>query len=188
MGCFNAGYYLVRIARREDVRAFHSGSSGARNVGRLLGWKGFLATFLCDALKGAAVISAARVFQVDPLLLPWLAPAVVAGHIFPVQLGFKGGKGFSTALGAMLGLDVRFALIGLILYFLPRLHPKGRILSGLAPMILLPLLPFPAWSLSQVTALSLASALVLQAHRRNLAPEPAPRRPVPDLHPTQTRG
>jgi glycerol-3-phosphate acyltransferase PlsY len=182
LGCFATGYYLVRFLTGRDIRAFHSRSAGARNAGRILGWKGFLATFAGDALKGASIIWLARACHTDPRVLPWLAPLVVAGHIWPAQLGCKGGKGLATALGAMLALDIRFALAGLVLYFLPRLHPRGHILSGIAPMVLLPFLPFPAWSPSQVTALCLASAFVLSAHRRNLGPEQASApRPSPGI-------
>jgi acyl phosphate:glycerol-3-phosphate acyltransferase len=170
VGCFNTGYYLVKVFRERDIRDVHSGATGARNVGRILGRWGFIATFAGDALKGALVIWSARAVGADTRFIPWLAPLVVAGHIFPLQLGFRGGKGLSTALGAMLALDIRFALVGLVLYFVPRFHSKGHILSGIAPMVVLPFLPFPAWSLSQVSALSLSSAFVLFAHRHNLAP------------------
>lgn len=169
-GCFNTGYYLVLFLRKRDIRAYGSGSTGARNVGRLMGRAGFFATFAGDALKGAAVIWAARALHADPRLLPWLAPLAVAGHIHPAQLAFRGGKGLATALGAMMALDVRFALIGLPLYFLPRLHPQGHILSGVAPMVVLPFLPFPEWNGFQVMSLCLSSALVLFAHRGNLSP------------------
>lgn len=168
-GCFNTGYYLVLFLRKRDIRSYETGSTGARNVGRLLGRAGFFATFAGDALKGAAVILAARALHGDPRLLPWLAPLAVAGHIHPAQLGFKGGKGLSTALGAMMALDVRFALIGMPLYSLPRLHSKGHILSGIAPMAVLPFLPFPEWNGFQVMALCLSSALVFFAHRSNLS-------------------
>lgn len=169
VGCFNTGYYLVKALRNRDIREVFSGATGARNVGRILGRSGFLATFSGDALKGALVIWIARALDADPLLIPWLAPLVVAGHILPAQLGFRGGKGLSTALGTMLALDIRFAMVGLVPYFAPRFHPKGRILSGIAPMVILPFLPFPAWSGSQVSALCLSSAFVLFAHRKNWA-------------------
>ncbi|MDQ3000553.1 MAG: glycerol-3-phosphate acyltransferase [Fibrobacterota bacterium] len=184
VGCMNTGYYLVRVFRSRDIREVHSGSTGARNVGRILGRSGFLGTFSGDALKGALVIWTARALDADPRLIPWLAPLVVAGHILPAQLGFRGGKGLSTALGTMLALDIRFALIGLVLYFAPRFHSKGHVLSGIAPMVILPFLPFPAWSVSQVSALCLSSAFVLFAHRKNLVAKDshqpgAPTKPVP---------
>jgi acyl phosphate:glycerol-3-phosphate acyltransferase len=173
MGCLNTGYYLVRALKGADIREAHSRSAGARNAGRLLGAGGFAAVFAGDALKGALIIWAARLAHADARLIPWLVPVCVAGHIWPAQMGFRGGKGFATVLGSMLGLDIRFALAGLGLYFLPRLHPRGRPLSGIAPMLVLPWLPFPGWSLSQSAALALACASVLFAHRGHLRPEPA---------------
>ncbi|MEO7423558.1 MAG: glycerol-3-phosphate acyltransferase [Fibrobacteria bacterium] len=168
-GCFTTGYYLVRWRRKGmDLREFHSRSAGARNTGRILGRAGFLAAFVGDAGKGAAIIWIARLLSVDARILPWLVPLAVAGHIWPAQLGFRGGKGLVTALGGMLALDIRFGMVGLLLYGLPRLHARGRLLSGIATMIILPWLPFPAWNPFQAAALGVAGAMVLFAHRAHL--------------------
>src|SRR4051812_29963598 len=117
VGCCNTGYYLVRVLHGEDIRSLYSGSTGARNVGRVLGRGGFLVTFIGDAAKGAFMVWLAKAFHLNPAFVPWLIPLVVSGHIWPVQLGLSGGKGLATALGGMLALDVRFALIGAVAYF-----------------------------------------------------------------------
>lgn len=180
VGCFSSGYYLVRFARGLDVRDHESGSAGARNAGRLLGKRGFAAVFALDALKAILFMAFARHLVPDPDLLPWLAPMLVAGHIWPAQLAFRGGRGLVPALGAMIGIDIRFLPAGLILYFGPLLAarlagaPKGhsapRLLSGILPMAVMPCLPFPGWNPIQAVALGAASVLVLWAHRARVEP------------------
>ena len=102
LGGFCAAYYVVRIACSADIRALGSGTAGARNAGRVLGASGFLLTLLLDAAKGAlAVLVTARLAPgVWPATLALIA--VVAGHIWPAQLGFRGGKGLATLLGGLI--------------------------------------------------------------------------------------
>jgi glycerol-3-phosphate acyltransferase PlsY len=135
--------------------------------------------FAADALKGAGTIWAARAFGLRAPELACLAPCVVAGHIWPAPLGFRGGKGLVTALGALIGLDWRFLPAGLLAYFAPLAlggkHPRAaRILSGVLPMTALPFLPFPAWDPLQAVPLALASGFVLWAHRSHAAPTVTP--------------
>lgn len=180
VGCLSSGYYLVRILRGTDIRDHGSGSSGARNAGRLLGPWGFAAVSALDALKGILFMAFARVWIGDPHLLPWFSPFLVAGHIRPAHLGFRGGRGLMPILGTMVGIDFRFAPVAALAYFAPRMaariarapggHPAPRALSLVLPMALLPFLPFPAWSASQAAALSCSSILVLWAHRSRIAP------------------
>lgn len=198
-GCFSAGYYLVRLLSGKDLRSTNSGSTGARNAGRELGRGGFAAVFAIDALKGAGIIWLARYLDPEPRLSALLVPLVVAGHIWPAQLGFRGGKGLVTALGAMIGMDWRFLPAGLLLYFAPHLtarifaalraegpHPAlptatvpvparpasraAQLLSGILPMAVMPFLPFPAFSPVQVLSLCVSSACVLWAHRAHATP------------------
>jgi glycerol-3-phosphate acyltransferase PlsY len=181
VGCISSGYYLVRFARGTDLRDHESGSAGSRNAGRVLGKGGFAAVFALDALKAILFMAFSRQLVADPVWLAWLAPFLVAGHIWPAQLGFRGGRGLVPALGAMIGIDIRFLPAGLLLYFGPQLsarlagvskgHSLPRLLSGILPMAVMPFLPFPAWNPSQALALGIASALVLWAHRAHAAPE-----------------
>jgi glycerol-3-phosphate acyltransferase PlsY len=167
-GCFNAGYYLVRWLRGEDIRRRFSGSTGARNAGRLLGRPAFFAVFLLDAGKGALAVALARLLDADPRVVPWMIPLAVAGHVWPAQLGFAGGKGIAAAFGAVAAYDVRLGAAAFLLPFL--LYKLGGRLgpAGAAGLGLLPFLPFPAWSWNQVAALSAASLAVAAAHLGNL--------------------
>ena len=170
LGCINAGYYLVRLCTGGDLRAGGSGNAGARNAGRVLGRTGFALVFLADAAKGAAAVGGAAALGTGRPGMALAAVAVVAGHVFPAQLGFRGGKGASAALGALLVLDPRLALGGVLLagLLLPLL--RHAVASSLVVYALLPAgalalgLPGPV-----VAAVLALSALLLFAHRRNLA-------------------
>ena len=174
LGGFSTGYYLVRLRLGRDVRDMGSGSTGARNVGRLLGTGGFVATLAGDCLKGLLAVWGARYTADDERFAGWAMFAVVLGHVWPVQLGFRGGKGAATALGALLAFDftltVRMLLLLAGVYWLLR----KTTVSGLAAFALLPLggllLGRGAPELVALTALAV---LVLAAHRSNLAEEAA---------------
>jgi acyl phosphate:glycerol-3-phosphate acyltransferase len=109
LGSIPVGYLLVRIFRRQDIRTVGSGNIGATNVLRL-GGKGLgAATFLLDVVKGALAVELAAL--IAGLVLPMVpqrnvealaALFAVLGHMFPVWLGFKGGKGVATGFGVFL--------------------------------------------------------------------------------------
>jgi glycerol-3-phosphate acyltransferase PlsY len=104
LGGISPGYWLVRMRTGMDVRAQGSGATGATNAARLLGRGGFLLVMLLDALKGALAALGARAVGLDGGWEFAAAVAVVAGHVWPVQLGFRGGRGLSPLLGAWLVL------------------------------------------------------------------------------------
>ncbi|HLW80341.1 MAG TPA: glycerol-3-phosphate acyltransferase, partial [Terriglobia bacterium] len=105
LGSIPFGYLIVRWQRGIDVRQTGSRSIGATNVMRTLGPAGFLATFLLDFGKGvAAVEMARRLTSADPRTVAAAAVAAVLGHIAPVWLGFRGGKGVATGVGAFIAL------------------------------------------------------------------------------------
>lgn len=108
IGSIPTAYVLVRLRLRQDIRNMGSGTMGARNVYRVLGWRSAVLVLLLDAAKGAAAIYLCYRLGVDPYL--GLAAAVV-GHIFPVWLKFQGGKGLATALGGLAGMGMWPALL-----------------------------------------------------------------------------
>jgi|SRR5690349_13879683 len=172
LGCFTTGYYLVRMWSGEDIRDTGSGNAGAKNVGRVLGKTGFSLTLLGDFGKGVFAIWAARHFTSDPRAVSLAAIAVVAGHIWPVQLFFRGGKGMATSLGALLALDYHFAGAFLLFFAAGFALLRKTVLPGLLAFACLPALclyldPNPARSF----AISVLAILIVFAHRKNLFDE-----------------
>jgi glycerol-3-phosphate acyltransferase PlsY len=105
LGCANTGYYLVRWKTGQDLRATGSGNAGAKNVSRLLGPWGFGLTLLGDMCKGVVAVLAARLAGWPDAACGLVVIAVTAGHNWPAQLGFRGGKGVATGFGAVLAFD-----------------------------------------------------------------------------------
>ncbi len=102
LGCFNTGYYFSKLFYHKDIREIGAGVTGAMNVSRLAGRKGFIITFLGDALKGALAVLLCRVFHTQDWVVLSCIFMVLLGHVFPFQLRFRGGKGMSTIFGALL--------------------------------------------------------------------------------------
>jgi glycerol-3-phosphate acyltransferase PlsY len=172
LGCFTTGYYLVRACRGTDIRAEASGSVGARNVGRVLGRPGFLLTTLGDALKGAVAVWVTQKFFPDARLALLALLAVVAGHIWPAQLRFRGGKGVATSLGAISLYDWRLAVVYAAVFLGGLVVVRKSTLPGLFAFLCLP--PAAFWlnrNWPELAAFTVLAALVLFAHRANLAEE-----------------
>ena len=104
LGGVSPGYWLVRWRTGGDVRDLGSGGTGATNAGRVLGRAGFAVVLVFDAMKGALVVAMARSFGIATPWFELAAFAVVAGHVWPLQLRFRGGKGVAPLLGAWLVL------------------------------------------------------------------------------------
>src|SRR6185503_11641563 len=103
LGSIPFGYLIVRRKEGADIRKTGSGGTGATNVSRRAGKAAGVITLVLDALKGSVAVLIAR-FVVGPSLnAEWIvsaaAIAVIVGHIFPVWLGFRGGKGVATGVG-----------------------------------------------------------------------------------------
>lgn len=96
---FNAGYYVVRWKTGKDIREHYSQATGAKNVGRVLGKRGFYVTFFGDFFKGYFLIFLASSILVEPQFVPWILIALILGHVYPCQLNFKGGKGIAVFMG-----------------------------------------------------------------------------------------
>jgi glycerol-3-phosphate acyltransferase PlsY len=167
-GSIPFGLILTRCAGTPDIRSIGSGNIGATNVLRT-GSKALAAgTLIGDTLKGTAAVVAARyALGADAALVA--AAGALLGHIFPVWLSFKGGKGVATYIGLLIGLvwpaAVAFCLIWLAVAALTRY-------SSLAGLVASGAMPFVLWLLDdQRTAMLFVflSALVWVMHRPNIA-------------------
>src|SRR2546427_39306 len=119
LGSIPFGYLLVKyvFTSGEDVREIGSGGIGATNVTRRAGIKGGLFTYLFDVAKGVAAVMLMRLVADDDYF--WIGAAAVAaivGHIFPIFLGFRGGKGVATGVGVYLALAPYSVLTTLVLW------------------------------------------------------------------------
>jgi glycerol-3-phosphate acyltransferase PlsY len=169
LGCFTAGYYLVRWLAEKDIRDIGSGSVGARNVGRVLGKTGFFLTVLFDFGKGAVAVLVARHFTGDDRLAGVAMLAVVAGHIWPAQLRFHGGKGMATSLGALLAYDPQLAGTFAVIFLCLCLVLRKLVVPGLLAMGCLPLAGMLlSHAPVKVLLVSVLAGLVIVGHRKNL--------------------
>jgi glycerol-3-phosphate acyltransferase PlsY len=174
LGSISTGYWLVRFRTGRDIRSHGSGTTGATNAGRVLGRVGFALVFAGDILKGALALFACRFLEFNA---PWpqaAAFAVVIGHIWPPQLGFRGGKGISPFLGAWLVFapltlapSLAFALICLII-------SRRFTLSGLAGLALFPLSVFfiLEHDIYSTVFATLSTLVIFYAHRDHLRGKP----------------
>ncbi len=119
LGSIPFGYLLVKhvFTSGEDVRDIGSGGIGATNVTRRAGVKGGLLTYVFDVAKGVAAVMLMRQVANDDYF--WIGAAAIAaivGHIFPIFLGFRGGKGVATGVGVYLALAPYSVLTTLVLW------------------------------------------------------------------------
>ena len=191
LGSIPFGYLIVRATQSADIRETGSGGTGATNVSRRAGKAAGVLTLVLDALKGAAAVAIAKVI----LGLPfcglaahiaqvenanwWVAAAAIAvilGHIFPVWLRFRGGKGVATGVGVFLVLaPIAVAVAGVIFVLVvwrTRYVSLGSIVAAAAiPLIMLLQYVFvrPLDSLvSAMTAGFIGAILIVFAHRENI--------------------
>ncbi|MDF7798138.1 glycerol-3-phosphate acyltransferase [Pontiellaceae bacterium B1224] len=169
LGGICTGYYLVRFKTGQDIRDSGSGGVGARNVGRVLGKPGFIVTLFGDALKGLLAILLARQFKISEFAVSLVLVAVIMGHIWPLPLQFRGGRGIATAIGAYIAYDPQLALLLLGITLLLMVFRRGFILSGLAAFLLLPLVAYAMHLPGHtVAALAGSSVIILFAHRERI--------------------
>jgi len=167
LGSIPFGLLLTRAAGLGDIRKVGSGNIGATNVLRT-GHKGLAAaTLLLDALKGIAAVLIAR--QLGELAAVGAAAGAVLGHMFPVWLSFKGGKGMATALGVMWGLAWPVGAIACAAWLA---FAAVFRYSSLATLLSVVVAAIAAWFLTDSRAamlLTLLVPLVWARHHQNIA-------------------
>ena len=168
LGSIPFGLLLTRAAGGPDIRAIGSGNIGATNVLRT-GRKGLAAaTLVCDILKGtAAVLIAAHYAGHEAALLAGLGAFL--GHLFPLWLKFKGGKGVATYIGLLIGLYWPGALIFCVIWLVVAAATRY---SSLAALIASALTPVALWAFGLPSAAALfllLSVLLWLKHRGNIA-------------------
>jgi glycerol-3-phosphate acyltransferase PlsY len=172
LGSIPFGYILVRVVRGQDVRQTGSGNIGATNVSRTSPGLGAL-TLVFDLLKGLAAVAITRMlFPTNNNLLSAAALFAIVGHMFPLWLRFRGGKGVATGLGSFVLLTPKPILVMVAIFILIFLAFRYVSLASILTVALFPLL---AWMLEpdRVTSQMLifivaASLLIIAKHHENI--------------------
>lgn len=168
IGCFSASYHVAKLVSGIDIRDFGSGTAGATNVGRLLGRKIAAAVALADILKGALAVWVATALSYSNLPEPLAMAAVVAGHIWPAQLRFRGGKGLAAGLGALIVVSPLAALLASLLNAALSLALRSTTLGAISATALTPFLLWLSGATPLMAVLAtLPCAMVVFAHRSN---------------------
>jgi glycerol-3-phosphate acyltransferase PlsY len=190
VGAIPSGYVLVKLKTGKDVRTLGSGNIGATNVARVLGTAWFFPVFLFDFLKGFAPVfwlapwAAAR-WPCASCPAPTVTLAVfcallsMLGHMWPVYLGFRGGKGVATVGGILFAMNWAAALIAIavwgLVFLLFRYVSLGSVVAALslpvahqitAPLVMRRWSGETPWVMT--VFLGVAAALVIFRHRSNL--------------------
>ena len=185
IGSVPFGYLIVKLTSGADIRKTGSGGTGATNVSRRAGKLAGIATLVLDALKGAvAVFVAAKwcaQFQPDWVIADWIlsgsAVAAIVGHIFPVWLKFRGGKGVATGAGVFLMLHPPAVLCAGVVFVIIVLFTRYVSLGSIVGALVIPL---SAWLMHlfvqrdlnlapMLTAATVGALLIVFAHRGNIA-------------------
>ena len=170
LGSIPFGYLLVRAFRGADVRTTGSGNIGATNVARTSPALGFL-TLVLDVLKGAAAVGLAlTIFSQSRTAAFVAALAAVSGHIFPIWLRFRGGKGVATGLGSFVLLTPKAVLLAMAVFVIMLAAFRFVSLASVTAAASLPLLTLAlreGYS-GQIVLVSIGSALIILKHRPNM--------------------
>jgi len=166
LGSIPFGVLLTRATGGPDLRTVGSGNIGATNVLRT-GRKGLAAaTLLCDTLKGTFAVLAATRYGTDAALAAALGAFL--GHLFPVWLKFKGGKGVATYIGLLIGLHWPAAIVFCVVWLIVAAASRYSSLSALVASALTPLGLWLADRPDVATLFLLLTVLLWIMHRSNI--------------------
>lgn len=151
--------------KKTDLRHMRSGNLGARNAGAVLGRTAFILTFLGDALKGILVLYIGHYLNFSILVISIGAFFVIIGHLYPVWLKGKGGKGIATFIGVSLALNpFLFGVLAIIFLFFLGLS-RSATLSMIFAFSAYGVLSLAIPEYRELAPLSLAIAIILFRHR-----------------------
>jgi glycerol-3-phosphate acyltransferase PlsY len=171
LGSIPFGLLAGKIFKRVDIRNFGSGNIGVTNVVRVMGkkWGAFVLFF--DVLKGIIPVLLAKLyfFGLYGDLIPIIAGfTAVLGHIFPIWLKFKGGKGFATTIGVLFALDWRLAVCLLLVWVIVFKLSKISALAALISIMITTLLSTFISSFEVMMACTVLCIIIIIRHKSNI--------------------
>lgn len=140
-GLIQNGRYISKFLG-VDITSKGSGNVGATNVLRVMGTKTGLIVFVLDMLKGFIPCLAARLIFKEDIFVLYMGFGVLLGHCFPIQFGFKGGKGISSAIGFIFVFDYRVALCMIAIFLICVVISRYISLGSVVAAIAFPVLTF----------------------------------------------
>lgn len=168
-GSIPFGFLIARVSKGVDVRQAGSGNIGATNVLRVVGSGAGALTLALDALKGWAPVALSKLLGSPEMLVATVGLAAFLGHLYPLFLGFRGGKGVATALGVLLALFAKIAFLIVGVWLLIAAVFRYSSLAALIASIASPLLVWALDGRPPYVGLSIIiCGLILIRHRENL--------------------
>jgi glycerol-3-phosphate acyltransferase PlsY len=167
LGSIPFGLLVTRAAGFGDVRKIGSGNIGATNVLRTGSKKLAALTLVLDALKGTAAVLLAGLYAPEAALVAGFGAFL--GHLFPVWLGFKGGKGVATYLGVLIGLAWQVALVFAVVWLLVAYLTRYSSLAALVAAVAVPVALYFLGLRDTAILFAIMSLIVIIKHHANIS-------------------
>ena len=166
MGSIPFGFILTKIFLKKDIREIGSGNIGATNAlrtgNKVIGYS----TLILDILKAVAPVIYVKIFYQDYLYIASLCAFL--GHVFPIWLKFKGGKGVATYLGILFAINFYFGIVFIISWFVTFFISKFSSLSSLVGAASIPVYLLILTEIDQVIFFTIMFVLIFFTHRENI--------------------
>ena len=166
MGSIPFGFILTKIFLNKDIREFGSGNIGATNALRTGNKTIGYSTLVLDILKAVAPVVYVKIFYQDFLYIASLCAFL--GHVFPIWLKFKGGKGVATYVGILFAINFYFGIIFIISWFITFFISKYSSLSSLIGAASIPIYLLILTQFNQVIFFTIMFVLIFFTHRENI--------------------
>ena len=166
MGSIPFGFILTKIVIKKDIREIGSGNIGATNALRTGNKSIGYATLILDILKAVAPVIYVKVFYQDFLYVASLCAFL--GHVFPIWLKFKGGKGVATYVGILFAINFYFGIVFTIAWFVTFFISKYSSLSSLVGATSIPIYLLILTQFNQVIFFTIMLVLLFFTHRENI--------------------
>ena len=166
MGSVPFGFILTKIFLKKDIREIGSGNIGATNALRTGNKAIGYSTLVLDILKAVAPVIYVKIFYQDFLYIASLCAFL--GHVFPIWLKFKGGKGVATYVGILFAINIYFGIIFTISWFITFFISKYSSLSSLVGAASIPIYLFILTQFDQGIFFTIMFVLIFFTHRENI--------------------